>query len=103
MDRKLTRVGVACLAVVSLLPTPIPAQDRTVNAPAAPAPNSTEPDVQTPPSAAAPPRTVDLKLDYSVGRKWFPRHRWTVFTDEKASTHPSQILRASGSCCRAEN
>ena len=72
MDRKLTRVGVAFLAVVSLLPAPIHAQDQTVNAPAAPAPNSTEPGAQTPPSAAAQPRTVDLKLDYSAGRKWFP-------------------------------
>src|ERR1700756_915016 len=72
MDRKLARAGVAFWAVVSLLPAPIHAQDQSANALAASAPNSTEPDTQTPPSTAAQPRTVDLKLDYSAGRKWFP-------------------------------
>ncbi len=72
MDRKLMRAGVALLAMVSLLPLPVLAQDQSGNAPAAPAPNSTQPDSQAAPSGAVPPRTVDLKLDYSAGRKWFP-------------------------------
>ena len=72
MDRKLMRSGVALLAVVSLLPLPVLAQDQSGNAPAAPEPNSTQPDSQAAPSGAVPPRTVDLKLDYSAGKKWFP-------------------------------
>ncbi len=72
MGKKLTRIGVALLAVVSLLPPPVVAQDHTVNAPTAPGPISTQPEAQAAPSGAVQPRTVDLKLDYSAGRKWFP-------------------------------
>src|ERR1700688_2004545 len=72
MDRKIIRVGVALLVIVSLLPAPGFAQDQTVNAPTAPGPDSTQPQPQAAPSGAISPRTVDLKLDYSSGRKWFP-------------------------------
>jgi len=72
MDRKIIRVGVALLVVVSLLPAPGFAQDQKVNAPTAPGPDSTQPQAQAAPSGAISPRTVDLKLDYSSGRKWFP-------------------------------
>jgi outer membrane protein len=72
MGRKLMRVGVALLAVVSLLPAPVFAQDHTVNAVTPPVPISTQSEAQAASSGAVQPRTVDLKLDYSVGRKWFP-------------------------------
>ena len=52
------KVGVAFLAIFSLLPVPDFAQNPAADAPAAPAP--------------VPPRIVDLKLDYSSGKKWFP-------------------------------
>jgi outer membrane protein TolC len=72
MDRKLMRVVVVLLAIVSLMPGPDFAQDQTGNAPTAPGQSSTPPEAQAAPSGPVPPRTVDLKLDYSSGRKWFP-------------------------------
>lgn len=72
MNRKLMRAGVALLAILSVLPPPTLAQDQTVNAPAARAPIPAQPGEQAAPSGAIPPRTVDLKLDYSAGKKWFP-------------------------------
>jgi outer membrane protein TolC len=66
------RAGVAILAVFSLLPAPVIAQDPMGNTPTAPVPNSAQPVTQTAPSGPIQPRKVDLKLDYSTGRKWFP-------------------------------
>src|SRR5580700_4500386 len=62
MSRKLIRAGAALLAVFSLLPAPVFPQDQKRSEQAAPAA----------PAGAVPPRTVDLTLDYSVGRKWYP-------------------------------
>ena len=56
MDRNLNPTAVAILAVIVLLPWPVFAQGPTAGGQA----------------AQAQPRTVDLKLDYSVERKWFP-------------------------------
>jgi outer membrane protein len=72
MDRKSIRVGIALLAVVSLLPAPISAQDQKGSDQLPPAESPSRPQAQTAPSDTVPPRTVDLKLDYSSGRKWFP-------------------------------
>ena len=72
MDRKIMRAGVALLAVFSLLPAPGFAQDQKVNAPAAQVPDSAQPQAQAAPPGAIPPRIVDLRLDYSSARKWFP-------------------------------
>jgi outer membrane protein len=66
------RVGVALLAVVSLLPGPVFAQEQKGNGPAAPGGASSQPEAQAPPPTPVQPRTVELKLDYSAGRKWFP-------------------------------
>jgi outer membrane protein TolC len=66
------RAGVVILAVISLLPAPAIAQNQTGNTPTAPAPNSAPPGTQTAPSGPIQPRKVDLKMDYSTGRKWFP-------------------------------
>ena len=71
MDGKLMRVVTALLAIISILTAPVFAQDQTGNAPAA-APSATPANGQAVPFVAVPPRTVDLKLDYSPGRKWFP-------------------------------
>jgi outer membrane protein TolC len=68
-------VGVTFLAIFSLLPVPDFAQNPGADAPAAPAPAppaSTQPDAQAAARDAVPPRVVDLKLDYSSGKKWFP-------------------------------
>ena len=72
MDRKIIRAGVALLAVVSLLPAPVFAQDQKGSDQTAQGQSSAQPAAQAAPSGAVPPRTVDLKLDYSAGRKWFP-------------------------------
>jgi outer membrane protein len=72
MDGKFMRVGIALWAVVSLLCTPLLAQDNTASVPTAPGQSSSQPETQVTASGPIQPRTVDLKLDYSAGRKWFP-------------------------------
>jgi outer membrane protein len=72
MDRKLMRAGVALLAVVLLLPAPVFAQDQKGSDQTGQGQPSTQPEAQAAPSGPVQPRTVDLKLDYSAGRKWFP-------------------------------
>jgi outer membrane protein len=72
MDRKLMRAGVALLAVVSLLPALVFAQDQKGSDQTAQGQSSTQPEAQAAPSGPVSPRTVDLRLDYSAGRKWFP-------------------------------
>ena len=72
MDRKRMRVGIALLAVASLLPVPVFAQDQKENDPAAQGQPSTQPQAPAAPSSPVPPRTVDLRLDYSSGKKWYP-------------------------------
>jgi outer membrane protein len=72
MDRKIMRAGVALFAVITLLAAPVFAQDQRVNAPAAPGPDLPQPQTQAAPSSAISPRIVDLKLDYSSERKWYP-------------------------------
>src|SRR4029077_14699568 len=59
-------------AIVSLLPAPALAQDQRKMDQIGQEQSSTKPEMQTAPSGDAPPRIVDLKLDYSVGKKWFP-------------------------------
>lgn len=69
------RAGIAFLAAVSLLPVPVWAQDQTGGKPAAPAPSqssSAQADAQASPPVAAPPRRLDLRLDYSAEKPWFP-------------------------------
>ena len=72
MDRKFIRLGVAFLMVFSLLPAPAFAQDQKMSDQKAPGQASTQPEARATPSGAVQPRTVDLKLDYSAGKKWFP-------------------------------
>ncbi len=72
MDRKIIRVGIALLAVVSLLPAPVIAQDQNGSDQTAQGQPPAQPIAQAAPSGVISPRTVDLKLDYSAGRKWFP-------------------------------
>ena len=69
MNSKLRRIGVALFAVASLLPAPVFAQDQKPSAQEQPA---TQPEAQAAPSEAVSPRTVDLKLNYTAGKKWFP-------------------------------
>jgi outer membrane protein TolC len=72
MDRNFMRVGVSVLAVFSLLPAPVFPQDQKGSEQTAPGQSVGQPAAQGAPAGAVPPRTVDLKLDYSVGRKWYP-------------------------------
>src|ERR1700722_16520556 len=72
MTGKISRAAVAFLAAGSLLPAPVPAQNspgggQTQQAPSAPGANA-----QAAPSLPAAPRSVDLQLDYSREKKWFP-------------------------------
>jgi outer membrane protein len=59
MGRKFVRVGLAILLTIAMFPAPFFAQDQQGNMPAAP-------------PSAPQPRTVNMDLDYSAGRKWFP-------------------------------
>lgn len=72
MSSKLTRTGVALLAVLSLVSAPVFAQDQAGSAQAPPETPAAPSATQVAPSGEAPVRTVDLKLDYSSGKKWFP-------------------------------
>lgn len=72
MDGKRMRSGVALLAVISLLPLPVFPQSQPAGDQGAPSQTSGQPQTQATPARPAEPRTVDLKLDYSVGRRWFP-------------------------------
>jgi outer membrane protein TolC len=59
-----------------MLPAPFFARDPQGNAPAQAPPAVPQtippPDAQTGPPSAPQPRTVNMDIDYSVGRKWFP-------------------------------
>jgi outer membrane protein len=72
MDTKIKRVGVALLAIISLLPLPVFAQDQKRSDQTPQGQPSAQPEAQAVPSAPVQPRTVNLMLDYSSGRKWFP-------------------------------
>ena len=72
MDRKIIHAGTAILAIISLLPASVVAQDQKMAGQTAP----DQPPAQqaSPAGTTSPiqPRTVDLRMDYSTGRKWFP-------------------------------
>jgi outer membrane protein len=72
MGNKLIRVGIALLAIISLLPAPNFAQDQKGSDQTAPVRSSTQRGTQATPSSAVLPRIVDLKLDYSAGGKMYP-------------------------------
>ncbi len=71
MATKVLRTGAALLAVVSLLPGPVFAQEQKANDPAPQQPSAPS-TMPAPPASSFAPRVVDLKLDYSSGKKWFP-------------------------------
>lgn len=68
MDRKVLRVGAALLTILYLLAARAIAQDQKGTDEREQGQSSTQPMG----SGAVQPRTVDMKVDYSVGRKWFP-------------------------------
>ena len=72
MDRKILRAGITLLAIISLLPSPVFAQDQKGGDTPAQGQPSAPPAAPAASSAAVQPRTIDLKLDYSAGRPWFP-------------------------------
>ena len=74
MKKRLVRAGAAILAILSLLPAPVLGQGQGASASMATGPASTAPQAQAP-AGPVQPRTVDLMLDYSSGKKWFP-HIW---------------------------
>lgn len=71
MKKRFARAGAAILAILSLLPAPAFGQGQSASAPAVSGPVSAGPQAQAP-AGPAQPRTVDLTLDYSSGKKWFP-------------------------------
>jgi len=72
MDGNRIRAGVALLAVISLLPVPAFSQGQAAGDQGAASQPAAQTSAQATPVRPAEPRTVDLKLDYSAGRKWFP-------------------------------
>ncbi len=73
MDSKFMRAaGVAFLAFIPLLPAPVIAQAQNGDNQSAQAQPSTQTESPAIPAAPSQPRTVDLKLDFSTGKKWFP-------------------------------
>ena len=72
MARKSMRTLVAIIAIISLLSAPVVAQDQKVGNQTAQGQTSIQPQPQAGPSGFVQPRKVDLQLDYSFGRKWFP-------------------------------
>ena len=72
MIRNLMRVGISILVAISLLPAPAFAQNQNPGGQAMPVLPTAQPAAQAALPGPVEPRTVDLKLDYSVERKWFP-------------------------------
>jgi outer membrane protein len=72
MGRKAMRIGIALLAIASMLPAPVFAQDQKGSDQKAPGQPMAQPETQATPSGPVPARIVDMKLDYSAERKWFP-------------------------------
>ena len=72
MDRNFMRAGVALLTIFSLLPAPFFAQDLKGTGQTAQAKSTAQAAAQGAPSGGVPLRTVDLRVDYSAGRKWYP-------------------------------
>jgi outer membrane protein len=72
MGRKVMRIGIALLAIASLLPAPAFAQDQKGSEQKAPGQSPAQPEAPASLSGPVQPRIVDLKLDYSAERKWFP-------------------------------
>jgi outer membrane protein TolC len=91
MGRKFVRLGVVILLTIALLPAPSFAQDQQGNAPAHSPAVAPQPDAQAAPPSAPLPRTVDMSLDYSAGRKWFPN----ILESYKPVTIPAPLLTNS--------
>ncbi len=76
MGRNFMWAGIAILSVISLLTAgvyaPVLAQDQNASGQATQAAPAADLQAPTAPGAAIPPRAVDLRLDYSSERKWFP-------------------------------
>jgi outer membrane protein TolC len=77
MTGKISRAAVSFLLAVSLLPAPGFAQnpqgsEQKGSAPAPQPPSAAPADAQAAPPLPVAPRSVDLKLDYSAEKKWFP-------------------------------
>jgi outer membrane protein TolC len=73
MVRRIIRVTIAILALVSILPAPSLAQDQNVTGTEAQNSVSSQNTAPAAPTSAVPARTLDLKVDYSSERKWFPK------------------------------
>src|SRR3984957_11033646 len=71
MGRKILRAGVVFLSILSLLPVQVFAQDQQGGAPAQ-GQSAAETGSQVASPTPSQPRTVNMNLDYSAGRKWFP-------------------------------
>jgi outer membrane protein len=71
MGGKFLRLGLIILLVISLFPSPFFAQDQQGSGQ-----GQEQPAAQAETQVASPipvqPRTVNMNLDYSAGRKWFP-------------------------------
>jgi outer membrane protein TolC len=71
MGGKLLRLGLIILLVISLFPSPFFAQDQQGSGQGQEQP-AAQAETQVASPIPVPPRTVNMNLDYSAGRKWFP-------------------------------
>jgi len=72
MGRIRIRIAAALLVIASLCAPPISAQDQNVASPAAQGQPSNPANSQSARPDAIQPRTVQLSVNYSSARKWFP-------------------------------
>jgi outer membrane protein TolC len=91
MGRKFVRLGLAILLTIALLPAPFFAQDQQGNVPAQNPSAAAQPAAEAAPPSAPHARTVNMDLDYSAGRKWFPN----VLESYKPTTIPAPRLTNS--------
>ena len=71
MGGKFLRLGLIILLVISLFPSPFFAQDQQGSGQGQEQP-AAQAETQVASPIPVPPRTVNMNLDYSAGRKWFP-------------------------------
>ena len=72
MGRMRMRCSITVMEIIFIIISPVIAQDQKSSDPSAQGEPPAQPGPQATPPAATPAPIVNLKLDYSAGRKWFP-------------------------------
>jgi outer membrane protein len=72
MGRMRMRCSITVIEIIFLIISPVIAQDQKTGDSSAKGQPASQPGPQAAPSAETPAPIMNLKLDYSAGRKWFP-------------------------------